>query len=583
MTTMTTDPTPPTVEKRNRLRLSLVWLVPLVAVLVGLALMLRSWLQAGPEIVIEFRTAEGLEAGKTEVRYKEVPVGRLVQVQLSPDRQRVLATVALDKSAANMAVQDTRFWVVRPRVGTAGVSGLSTLLSGAYIGVDAGVSQQPRRRFVGLEVPPFVLRNEPGRHFALEAEELGSLDIGSPVYYRRARVGRVVGYALDPASDRLRIQVFVESPHERLVTTQSRFWNASGVDLSLGAAGLKLDTQSLASVVAGGVAFANVAAPGCGIPQPPPRDRAAAPAGRLGAQPEPEAARRPGCPAPADEGTRFTLHDDRASAMAPPDGPPLAVRMVFPQNIRGLAPGAPVDVLGVQVGHISSVRLQHEPARQRFAVEVTADLYPRRLGIHGQPGIPADDRQLMKLLVERGLRAQLRTANLLTGQMVVVLDFPRRKVEPASFDAQAALPTMPTVPSAFGALQPQLLRIVQRLSDVRFDEIGQGLQQTLRAADSAIRQLTPEAQKALAEVQRTLQQAERALSAAESSLHNIDRNIAGADAPLQRNAQQTMDELQRASRALRVLADYLQRHPEALLRGKPGDLPLAEPYHPPSR
>jgi paraquat-inducible protein B len=542
-------PLPPTprVEPRNRLRLSLVWLVPLLAVVVGLGLVVRHWIEVGPQIEIEFRTAEGLQAGKTEVRYKEVPVGRLTQVKLSPDRQRVLATVELDKSAANMAVEDTRFWVVRPRVGTAGVSGLSTLLSGAYIGVDAGESHESRKRFVGLEVPPFVLRNEPGRHFVLDAQDLGSLDIGSPVYYRRTRVGRVVGYELDPAMDKLSVLVFIESPYERLVTTQSRFWNASGVDLSLNAGGLKLDTQSLASVVAGGVAFSNA----------------------------------PGQSQSAAEGTRFTLFNDRGTALAPPDGPPLTVRMVFNQNTRGLAVGAPVDVLGVEVGRVSAVHLQHDPKKERFFAEVLAELYPRRLGIDGQPGMPTDDRQLMKLLVEHGLRAQMRTANLFTGQMTIALDFPRHELAPGHFDAESPLPTMPTQPSQFSALEPQLMQIVKRLSAVRFDEIGAGLQQTLHSANAAIQQLTPEAQRALADVQRTLQQAERTLGTAQQSLQNFDRNVTADDAPLQRNAQQTMDELQRAARALRVLADYLQRHPESLLRGKPGDLPWAEPYSKP--
>jgi paraquat-inducible protein B len=538
-------PPEPQVEPRNRLRLSLVWLVPLLALAIGVGLVARNWLQRGPEIVIEFRTAEGLEAGKTQVRYKEVPVGKVTRVELSKDRQRVLATVELDKSAASMAVDDTRFWVVRPRIGTAGVSGLSTLLSGSYIGVDAGKSGETRKRFVGLEVPPFVLRNEPGRHFVLNASDLGSLDIGSPVYYRRTRVGRVVGYALDPSVDQLMVQVFIESPNERLVTTQSRFWNSSGFDLALTASGLKLDAQSLASVVAGGVAFANVTPPGA---------RASAPA--------------------ATEGTTFTLFSDKQSALAPPDGPPLPVRMVFTQNTRGLAPGAPVDVLGVEVGKVSAVSLRPDARSGRFLVEVHADLYPRRMGLHGVPGLPADDRLLIKGLVERGLRAQMRTANLLTGQVLIALDFPRHDLEPASFDITAPVPLMPTVPSEFGALQPQLLQIVKRLSQVRFDEIGNGVQQTLHAAQQAIQQLTPEARRAL-------EQAERALGTAQQSLNNLDRNLTSADAPLQRNAEQTMDELQRAARALRVLADYLQRHPESLLRGKPGDLPLAEPYSKP--
>jgi paraquat-inducible protein B len=507
-------------------------------VLVGLGLVVRHVLQTGPTIEIDFRTAEGLEAGKTEVRYKEVPVGKVTTVALSPDRSHVTATVQLDKSAASMAVDDTRFWVVRPRIGTAGVSGLNTLLSGAYIGVDAGVSNQARRHFTGLEVPPFVLRNEPGRSFVLNAKDLGSLDIGSPVYYRRIRVGRVVGYKLDPALDVLTVQVFVESPNEGLVTEQARFWNASGVDVSLTASGLKVNSQSLASIAAGGVAFANAVAPSASAP-------------------------------PAKEGTRFTLFADQQSAMAPPDGPPLPVRMVFTQSARGLTVGSPVEVLGVEVGKVTAVTLLHSAARDRFSVEVEADLYPRRLGLHGRGGLPEDDPQLVKLLVEHGMRAQMRNGNLLTGQMLIALEFPSQPQPPATLDLTAPRPTLPTVPSEFGALQPQILRIVRRLSQVRFDQIGSDVQQTLESATTMIRTLTPEAQRTLAEVQRTLQQAQH-------SLQQLDRNVTAEDAPLQRNAAGTLDELTRAARALRVLADYLQQHPEALIRGKPGDLPLKE-------
>lgn len=538
---------PPRVEERNRLRLSLVWLVPLVAVAVGLVLVVRHWMQTGPDIVIEFRTAEGVEAGKTEVRYKEVPVGKVTQVALAPDRQRVLVSVQLDKSAANMAVEDTRFWVVRPRVGVAGISGLGTLLSGAYIGVDAGAKDEPRRRFSGLEVPPFVLRNEPGRSFVLTAQDLGSLDIGSPVYYKRTRVGRVVGYALDPQLDLLSVSVFVEAPNERLVTTQSRFWNSSGLDLSIGSNGVRLNTQSLASVVAGGVAFSN-----------PPNGPAAAPA--------------------APEGMRFTLFNDQPAALAPPDGPPLPVRMVFPNNTRGLSVGAPIETLGVEVGRVTALALRHDPARQRFSVEVEADLYPRRLGLTGQPGMPDDPRALVKLLVDRGLRAQLRNGSLLTGQMYIGLDFLQRDNPPATLDATAARPTLPTVPSPFGNLQPQLMAIVKRLSNVKFDEIGTDLQSTLRAATTTMKQLTPEAQTALADVRRTLERAQATLGNADRALQQMDRNLTGDDAALQRNANQTLDELQRTARALRALADYLQRHPESLLRGKPADVPFPDPY-----
>ena len=307
-------PAEPVLARQNRLHLSLVWIVPLVALIIGIVLVVRSVTQSGPEIVIEFRSAEGLEAGRTEVRYKEVMVGQVRRVKLSPDLKRVLVTVALDKSVARLAVEDTRFWVVRPRIGTGGVSGLATLLSGAYIGLDAGVSEAARSEFTGLDLPPLILRGEPGRSFVLRADDIGSLDVGSPVYHRRIRVGRVVGYTLQADGKSVLVQVFIEAPHERLVTTQSRFWNASGIDVSLGASGLTVNTQSIASVLAGGLAFA-----------------------------APELA-EPGTA--AAQGQQFTLFATQRAALAPEDGEPLRVRMVFNQSLRGLEIGAPVELLG---------------------------------------------------------------------------------------------------------------------------------------------------------------------------------------------------------------------------------------------
>ena len=167
-------PAHPAIVRRQRLRLSLVWLVPIAAVVIGIVLTARTLLQTGPEITIEFRTAEGIQPGRTEVRYKEVVIGRVTDVALKRNREAVIVSVELDKSAAGLAVTDSRFWVVRPRVGASGVSGLNTLFSGAYIGVDAGVSEDTQRRFIGLEAAPYVLRGEPGRSFELTATDLGS-------------------------------------------------------------------------------------------------------------------------------------------------------------------------------------------------------------------------------------------------------------------------------------------------------------------------------------------------------------------------------------------------------------------------
>ena len=530
----------PTVTPRRRRMPSMVWLVPVIALAIGVSLLIQNVLQKGPRVVIEFRSAEGISPGKTELRFKEVVVGRVDGVSLSADRQKVQVSVQLDRSVANIAVDDTRFWVVRPRIDTAGVSGLATLISGAYIGVDAGVSSDERSRFVGLEAPPFVLRGEPGRGFVLRAQDLGSLDVNSPLLYRRTRVGRVVGYTLDPVADEVAVQVFVEAPYDRLVNAQAKFWNASGVDLTLNAGGLTLNTQTLASLLAGGIAFER------------PLDARALP--------------------PAADGSKFKLFSDRKSALAPPDGQPVRVRMVFEQSIRGLAVGAPIDFLGMEIGTVQSIRFDFDGRRQRFPVEVEADVYPLRLGTL-QEALPdatrSDvklDRNFLKRLVANGLRAQMRTGNLLTGQLYVALDFIPRAA-PAVLDESREPPAIPSVPGTLSELQPQLAEIVNKISKVPFDDIGRSVQDTLKQAQAAVARLTPEAQKSLAEVNKTL-------ASVQASLARVDSGLLDANAPVQRNLEQTLVDLQRAAQSLRVLTDYLQRHPESLLRGKPGDAPL---------
>ncbi|MEO8278465.1 MAG: MlaD family protein [Ideonella sp.] len=592
----------PRVVKANRLRFSLVWLVPIIAIMIGASLLIRNYLETGPEIEIEFTTAEGLEAGKTEVRFKEVAVGRVERVSLRDDHKRVVAIVRLDRSAATMAREDTQFWVVRPRIGTAGISGLGTLLSGVYIGVDEGVSEVERTHFSGLESPPFILRGEPGSSFALVATDLGSLDVGSPIYYRRTKVGRVVGYSLDPKQDELTVKIFIDAPYNQLVTPQTRFWNASGVDLTLNANGLTLDTQTLSSVLAGGVAFDRL---------PSELTQAA-----------------------AADGSRFMLFNDRKSALAPPDGEAVRARMVFNQSIRGLAVDAPVDFLGVEIGKVSQITLQRDVRRRRFPVEVVVDLYPLRLGslrdallaapaTGDSPQAPAEStdpvrtkgKLAIQRLVAQGLKAQMRTGNLLTGQLYIALDFfsrgdtesatapkvvakkagkaddkrltrrerrERREERAARLADQAAdqaaangIITLPTVAGTLSEIQPQVAQIVEKLSRIPFDTIGRDVQsavgkadQAMGKADQALGRLTPEALKAVSELQATLAKAQTAID-------RLDRNLLDENSSVQIQAGQTLAEVQRAAQALRVLADYLQRNPQSLLRGKPADEPLS--------
>ncbi len=566
-----TAPEPPTprIVRNRRPRLSLVWLVPLAALAIGASLIVRNYLETGPRIEIEFRTAEGLEPGKTEVRYKEVVVGRVQKVQLRENRQRVVATVQLERSAATLAVEDTSFWVVRPRIGAGGVSGLGTLLSGAYIGLDAGSLAAPRSSFLGLEAPPYVLRGEPGASFVLRANDLGSLDVGSPVLYRRTRVGRVVGYALDAGKDELLVKIFIEAPNQRLVTPSARFWNASGIDLSVDANGLTLNTQTVATLLAGGITFENL--PNAGKAEP------------------------------AASGSSFQLFDDRKTALALPSGTPLPVRMVFEGSLRGLSPGAPIDFLGVEVGKVAQVSLQYAADHPvaRYPVQVLADLYPQRLGAVRAALLPAGgtgqqaEVAMLQKLVDNGLRAQLRTGNLLTGQLYVALGFhPKAARVPLQRAADGDLITLPSVPGTLTELQGRVDDILARLGKLPLDEIALELAATLKQAKGTLAAVTPDAQNTLHEAERTLAaarglmqqlepdarktlvEAQRALTGAQGAFERLDRQVLDERAPVQRQLEQALLDFQRAAQSLRAFTDSLQRHPESLLRGVPADPPL---------
>src|SRR3954454_2123748 len=245
---------PEAAVKRGRRRFSVVWLVPLVAAVIAVWLAVTTLREKGPTVSVAFKTAEGLEAGKTKVRYKDIEVGTVEDVRLSGDLKGVVAVAELRKEVEPFVTEGPRWWVVRPRVGASGVSGLGTLISGAYIGLDPGRGRRTLS-FTGLEEPPPIASDVPGRRFALHADSLGSVDQGSPVYYRGLRVGQVLGRTLDENRPSFTFTVFVDAPHDRLVRDTSRFWNASGIDLSVGASGVELATESLQTILAGGLAF----------------------------------------------------------------------------------------------------------------------------------------------------------------------------------------------------------------------------------------------------------------------------------------------------------------------------------------
>ena len=524
-------PPDPAISTKSGWLPSLVWLVPLIAALIGIGLVIKSVRERGPEITISFHSAEGLEPGKTQVKYKDVEIGMVKTIKLSKDLSRVLVQVQLKKEAEDFAVKGSRFWIVRPRVGATGVSGLGTLLSGAYIGVDAGHGQDTLTDFTGLETPPAVTGDQKGTQYVLRGDSLGSVDIGSPVYYRRVQVGQVVGFSLDKDGTGVTFNVFVNAPYDQYVGMNSRWWQASGVDLRLDSSGLKLNTQSLATVILGGIAFQT----------PPNQDSGAT----------------------APNNTTFRLGSDEGDAMRDPDGQPLQVVMNFNQSLRGLAVGAPVDFRGIVLGEVTNIGIDFDPKTKNFLMPVTMNVYPERLGRRFRETIESKGeparREIVERLVQHGLRGQLRTGNLLTSQLYVALDF-FPKAPAAKIDAARQPLELPTVPNTLDELQLQVADIAKKLDKVPFDQIGANLNSALSNADKLFKQLDTQVAP---EARDTLSAAKQTFSTAEATLQQ--------DSPLQSDVRGALKELTRTLQSLNALADYLERHPESLLKGKPGD------------
>ena len=519
----------PHVEKASRWLPSLVWLIPLLAALIGAGLVVKSFIDRGPTVTVSFRSGDGLEPGKTKVKFKDVDIGLVRSISLARDLSKVLVTIDMSKEASRFTAIDTRYWVVRPRIGASGVSGLNTLLSGSYIGVDAGKSEETKEEFTGLEQAPQVAFDEKGSYYTLHGETLGSVDVGSPIFYRRIQVGQVAAYDLEPKGRGINMKVFVKSPYDQYVGKGTRWWHASGVDVRLDSNGFKVNTQSLAALLVGGIAFESMNG------------------------------QKPAAAAPT--GSEFLLAADQASALREPDGAPITTVLYFDQSLRGLSQGATVDFRGIVLGEVRSVGVEFDPVKKSFRMPVTVDMYPARLGRAFQKTIDEDQRnsagpQVLERMVARGLRGQLRTGNLLTGQLYVALDF-FPNAPSAKLDLSKEMVELPTVPNSLDELQTQLASIARKLDKVPFDEIGVNLRDTLKSANVLLKQLDSQV---VPEMKDTLGAARKTFSTADQILQK--------DSPVQSDLREALQQLTQTMQSLNALSDYLERHPESLLRGK---------------
>ncbi len=509
---------------------SIVWVVPLVALLLGGWLAFKAISEKGPTITITFETAEGLEAGKTKVKYKDVEVGQVESIILGGDGSYVIVTAEMVKGAKGRLTENTRFWVERARIGAGGASGLGTLFAGAYIGLDLGEpGGKPTLSFKGLEIAPVVTTGLPGSHFKLKAKRLGSLNVGSPIYYRQIKVGQVVAYEMVEDGVAVDFKIFVHAPYHEYVRKNTRFWNASGVEVSVDASGIQVKTESFVTMMIGGIAF------------------------------ETPVNLEPG--APAEKGATFKLYESREKILEKAYVEKRQWVLYFDGSVRGLAAGAPVELQGIKIGEVTDVTLEFDYEKLAFRIPVLVETEPERIKFIGRETV--DKKRGMDIMVEKGLRAQLKTGSLLTGQLLIGLDF-HSDASPAKINWDGRYPELPTIPTPMEEITSGVTRIVEKLDTIPLEQIGKDLQQTMANLSKTTANLQKLVQKLDANVAPA---ATDTLKQAQTTLIKVDR-LLNADSPTGHELKRALAELADAARNIAILVDYLERHPDSLVFGK---------------
>ncbi len=533
----------------KRHRISLVWLVPIIAIGVASWLGYRALAERGTVIEITLRSAEGLEAGKTKMKHRDIELGTVEAITPSPDLSSATVRARMNGYAKPHLVQGTRFWVVRPRLSLEGVSGLNTLISGSYIEMDPGAGK-PARHFVGLEDPPVVSADVPGTSFVLHTQRLGSIGAGAPVSYHGMEVGEILGHQLSDSDGRATVRVFVRAPHDKLVHEGTRFWNSSGISVAVGSEGFKIQAESIEAILAGGVSF--------DVPR----------GGDAGPKAKPL--------------SDFTLYDDENAALNAIFTRKVPFLLHLRGSARGLSPGATVRMHGIYVGEVMDVHMEYDAATKHMSVPVTFEVEPQRVTIlHSDPsqaGFEARSYAAFRDFVARGLRARLTTGDVLTGQKIISLDFVPN-VPQARMIEGGAFPEIPVVGSAdFDSIMESAQDLLSSLRDttgslnkiVKSPDVRRSLASLDRSLAN-IDKLTHEAgiqtgplltnlRAASKSADETFRQASTTLAITADAFGNAPNgggDLAG-----------TLNELKQAARSLRVLTDYLESHPESLIQGK---------------
>jgi paraquat-inducible protein B len=512
--------------------LPLVWLLPLVALVITGWLVYKSLSEKGALITIDFPTAEGLEVDKTRIRYLDVDVGKVTAITINDDSKTIRVTAQMNSSASHYLSENTSFWVVRPQVSLGGVSGLNTILSGSYIELKPGTGKKRVDHFKGLTVPPVHKNQIEGKQFILESEKLGSMRPGTPINFHDIPVGEVLSHKIADDASSVQLSIFINAPYDRFVRKNTRFWMDSGIDLSAGADGFKVRTGPLISVMSGGIAFRTFS-----------KDTASD---------------------IADENAVFKLYDNYEASSQTVYSNTLKYVMYFNGSVRGLTEGAPVQLRGIPIGRVIEISLELDKKMAELRIPVIVEIEPDRIGIvHDDTKLSNED--VIEQLVNKGLRAQLKVGSIVTGQLLIDLDFhPGSKR--LSSENHSVYPEFPTTASSLEEISRSAQVILDKMAKMPLDELTKEMNKTLvelQSTSKAATRMLGTANDTLATAGYTLNHASGTIKSAQNVLGQLEPGSNGYY-----EFHKLMQELTQTTRSIKQLTDYLEQHPESLIRGK---------------
>jgi paraquat-inducible protein B len=552
---------PPTAVVRSRLehrrRLSLVWAIPIVTALVGAWLAWHTLTERGPLITITFENASGLVAGQSHVSTKDVDMGVVEHIGLSPDLQRVVVTVRMNREAKPLLTNKAQFWIVKPRFFAGALTGLETLVSGSYIALQpSGPGGTPKRHFAGLETPPVLTSGVPGHTFLLKTARLGNITLGSPVLFHGLEVGEVLGWDIAHMANSVTLHAFVRAPFDQYVHDTTRFWNASGATVQLSANGLDLKLESLRALLLGAIAFET------------PSTQAGQPV--------------------AGQNHVFVVYGSQQEAEAA--GYSYKIRFVsyFAGSVSGLQVSAPVTLRGIPIGEVKQVTLHYDKPTDSVLVAVRYEVEPERIADLKMPATN-DLEATLSGLVKRGLRVRLDTTSVITGQKDLALEIDPH-APPATLTVQNGVFVLPASNTGSADIASAAAALMAKLQAIPFQQIGDNLNQTLAGTNGLVngtqlRESIASLRTTLASAQALTEHLNQAsgpllsrLPAIAQQLDSAVRRVNtlaasmqtgyGGNSAFNDDMRRLMLQLTDTARSFRVLADLLTRHPEALIRGR---------------